>query len=109
MSTESNTAVKEQQKIKEPTKYKIIIHDNPITSFDEVIFILSRCFNKTESQAIEIANQVHVNKKGLCGVYEKEVAESKMEAVGMAKNYLIMNFNHRKSAIAALKFTMEEA
>lgn len=108
MSTQTNVAVAERQKIKEPTKYKVVIHDNPHTSFDEVIFIVSRCFNKTEEEAQQIANKVHLDKKGVCGVYTKEVAESKLDLVDAAKQFLIMNFRHRESAIIALKFTLEE-
>lgn len=108
MSTQSDTAVIERQKIKEPSKYKVVVHDNPYTSFDEVIFILSRCFNKSEDEAQQIANKVHLEKKGICGVYSKEVAESKLDLVDMAKQFLIMNFRHRESAIIALKFTLEE-
>jgi ATP-dependent Clp protease adaptor protein ClpS len=108
MSTQSDTVTIERQKIKEPSKYKVVIHDNPHTSFDEVIFIISRCFNKTEEEAHQVANQVHLEKKGICGVYTKEIAECKLALVDMAKQYLIMNFNHRKGAIEALKFTLEE-
>ena len=108
MSTQTNSVIAEKQKIKEPTKYKVVIHDNPQTSFDEVIFIVSRCFNKTEEEASYIANKVHLEKKGICGIYSKEVAESKLELVDMAKQFLIMNFKHRENAIIALKFTLEE-
>lgn len=108
MSTQSDVAVVERQKFKEPSKYKVVIHDNPYTSFDEVIFIVSRCFNKTEEEAQTIANKVHVDKRGVCGVYHKELAEEKLTLVDMAKQYLIMNFPHRSSAVQALKFTLEE-
>lgn len=108
MSTQTDAIVIEKQKIKEPSKYKVVIHDNPYTSFDEVIFIVSRCFNKTEEEANQIANKVHLEKKGICGVYNKEIAESKLDLVDAAKQFLIMNFRHRESAIIALKFTLEE-
>ena len=108
MSTQSDTAVVERQKLKEPSKYKVVIHDNPHTSFEEVIFIISRCFDKSEQEANQIAHQVHVEKKGICGVYHKEIAEAKLTLVDMAKQYLILNFRHRESAINALKFTLEE-
>ena len=107
-STQSDIAVIERKQIKEPSKYKVIIHDNPKTSFEEVIFIVSRCFDKTEEEAQQIANKVHVEGKGVCGVYTKEVAESKLMLVDMAKQYLMENFKHRAEAIEALKFTLEQ-
>ena len=39
MSTQSDVSVIEKIDLKEPSKYKVIIHDNPITSYEEVIFI----------------------------------------------------------------------
>lgn len=108
MSTQSDTAVIERVKIKEPSNYKVVIHDNPITSFEEVIFIISRCFEKSEEEALQIAHEVNTNKKGVCGVYTKEVAESKLMLVDMAKQYLIQNFRHRAEAVNALKFTLEQ-
>lgn len=108
MSTESDTAIIEKVKIKEPSKYKVIIHDNPITSYEEVIFILSRCFEKNEEEAFQIANKVNTSGKGICGTYTKEIAEAKLSLVGMAKQYLIQMVPYRAQAINELKFTLEK-
>lgn len=111
MSTEiqDDVAVIERQKIKEPTKYNVIIHDNPLTSFEEVIFIISRCFEKSEDEALSVAHKVNNEGRGVCGTYTKEVADSKMLLVEMAKEYLMTNYIHRAQAVQALKFTLEEA
>lgn len=111
MSTkkQENTAIAEQVKLKEPVKINVIIHDNAHTSFEEVIFIVSRCFEKTEKQAEQLAHIVNTEKRGLCGTYTKEVAEAKLAIVDMAKQYLIQNFPTRASEIKILKFTLEEA
>lgn len=108
MSTQDETAVIERVKLKEPAKWKVIAHDNPITSYEEVIFVISRCFEKSEEEALQIAHDVNSNGKGVCGVYTKEVAESKMVLVHLAKQYLIENFVHRAEAVNALKFTLEQ-
>jgi ATP-dependent Clp protease adaptor protein ClpS len=111
MSTQTHetTIVAEKVKIDKPIKYNVIIHDNPLTSFEEVIFIVSRCFEKTEQEAEGIASIVHVEKRGVCGTYDKEIAESKLIIVDLAKQYLINNLPHRATGINALKFTMEQA
>jgi len=96
------------ERFKEPSRYNVIIHDNPVTSFEEVILIVSRVFDKTEDEAGKIAMKVHEEGRGVCGTYEKEIAESKLEAVDLLKTYLINNFPHRAQAIYALKFTLEE-
>lgn len=103
---ESDIAILER--IKEPIKYNVIIHDNPFTSFEEVILIVSRVFDKTEQDAGRIAMRVHEEGKGVCGTYDKEIAESKLEAVDILKRYLVNNFPNRAQAVYALKFTLEE-
>lgn len=108
MSIQSDIMIIEKKEIKEPSKYKVIIHDNPITSFEEVIFIVSRCFDKTEKEAEELAHTVNNTGKGVCGIYSKETAESKLLLVDMAKKYLITNFRHRAAAVAELTFTLEQ-
>lgn len=108
MSTQSDIAVVERVKVKEPSKYKVIIHDNPVTSYEEVIFIVSRCFDKTEEQSLELAHEVNSKGKGVCGIYTKEIADSKLMLVSMAKEYLIKSFPQRAQAVNALKFTLEE-
>lgn len=97
------------ERIKDPTRYNVIIHDNPVTSFEEVILIVSRVFDKTEEEAGKIAMRVHEEGKGVCGSYDKETAELKLESVDLLKSYLITNFPTRAHAIYALKFTLEEA
>lgn len=111
MSTEQqdDIATIERKKIKEPSKYNVIIHDNDITSYEEVIFIISRCFEKSEDESMQIARKVDTEGKGICGTYTKEIAESKLELVDLAKGYLVQNFPHRIQAVSALKFTIEEA
>lgn len=106
---QEEVVVTEKVKLKEPQLYNVIIHDNPITSFEEVIFIVSRCFDKTEKQAHAIAVDVNEKKRGVCGTYSKEIADHKLDTVDIAKQYLMMNYPNRVSAIQALKFTLEEA
>lgn len=111
MSTKinDNISIIEKIKIKEPIKFNVVIHDNPVTSFEEVIFVVSRCFEKTEQEAEKIAAIVHEEKRGVCGTYHKEIAESKLIIVGLAKQYLMNHFPSRATSINALRFTIEEA
>lgn len=111
MSTkiQDDVAVIDKVKIKEPVNYNVIIHDNPLTSFEEVIFVVSRCFEKTEQEAEKIAHIVNNDKRGICGTYTKEIAENKLVIVELAKQHLMVNFPTRAKAIQVLKFTLEKA
>ena len=106
---QENISVKEKIAIKQPKNYNVIAHDNSQTSFEEVIYIISRCFEKTEEEAENVAHKVHLEKRGVCGVYSLEIAENKLVIVSLAKQFLITNYPHRASAISVLKFTIEVA
>ena len=107
--TQSDVAIAERVEVTEHKRYNIFVHNNDVTSYEEVIFIISKVFLKTESESFDIATKVHNEGRGLCGTYDEETANCKLQTVEMAKQYLCENFPHRAQAIAMLKFTKEEA
>lgn len=111
MSTETkgDVSVIEKVNLDKIDKYKVIVHNNDITSYEEVIFIISKVFDKTDEEAYEIAKKVDTEGKGLCGIYDKEVAEAKLVTVQLAKDFLCRDFPQRYTPINALKFTIEAA
>jgi ATP-dependent Clp protease adaptor protein ClpS len=48
---------------------------------DFVVLVLMRFFGHSEQKATEIMWQVHTQGKGVCGIYSKEIAETKMMQV----------------------------
>jgi ATP-dependent Clp protease adaptor protein ClpS len=78
-------AVKERvtpdTKKQEPTLYKVILLNDDYTTMDFVIHVLEDVFQKTPAEAYRIMMQVHLNGRGLAGVYPWEVAETKAETV----------------------------
>ena len=106
--TESDVAVAEKINTEEIPRYNVVVHNNEITSYDEVIFIVAKVFNKSEEEAFAIARLVDTQGKGICGTYEKETAECKLLTVQLAKDYLCGHFPERYEQINALKFTLEE-
>ena len=107
-NTQGDVAVAEKQNLEEVHKYKVVVHNNDITSYDEVMFIITHVFSKSEEEAFAIARLVDTQGKGVCGVYYKEMAEAKLLTVQLAKDYLIREYPHRMTPISALKFTMEQ-
>jgi len=55
--------------------YKVIIHNDPITTFDFVIGILIKFFRKNLHDAKLLAQEVHETGMGLAGIYPLEHAE----------------------------------
>jgi len=71
----------DQQQVKEPKKYKVLLHNDDYTTMDFVVEILIRVFRKNEAQATVIMLSVHNQGFGVCGVYTAEVAETKVDLV----------------------------
>jgi len=79
-------ATKKQQKVKKPSMYNVILHNDDKTSFEFVIGILTYVFHKDIEEAAEITTNVHINGQGVAGTYTQEIAEQKVqETVSLAK------------------------
>ena len=66
---------------KRPPKYKVLLHNDDFTTMEFVVMILKKHFGKTLDEANAIMLKVHHDGVGLCGVYTREVAETKVEKV----------------------------
>jgi ATP-dependent Clp protease adaptor protein ClpS len=80
---QTDGAVQERVKVekKEPTQYKVILLNDDYTTMEFVVLVLESIFQKTPAEAYQIMMHVHVNGRGLAGVYPWEVAETKAETV----------------------------
>lgn len=80
--------IEKQAKIKRPEVYKVFLLNDDYTTMDFVVSILMFIFNKKENDAINIMLQVHNRGKALAGIYIKDIAESKVQAVyALAKSH----------------------
>ena len=72
--------------IREPRRFRVLLHNDDYTTMDFVVHILRRVFHKSEAEALGIMLAVHKQGLGICGVYTAEVAETKVDVVhAMAK------------------------
>jgi ATP-dependent Clp protease adaptor protein ClpS len=74
------TETRKKTKVKKPSKYMVLILNDDYTTWDFVVATLVRIFNKTEQEAHSITENVHHGGEGVCGVYTKEIAESKVSS-----------------------------
>ena len=67
--------------LEEPKKYVVLLLNDDFSTMEFVIEILTKVFRKSfeESEAIMLA--VHNNGKAICGVYTKEIADTKVAQV----------------------------
>jgi ATP-dependent Clp protease adaptor protein ClpS len=75
------SSTKKDEKISTPRLYKVIILNDDYTTMDFVVEILIKIFRKTLEKSNEIMLNVHRKGKGICGMYTREIAETKIETV----------------------------
>lgn len=77
-----------EEKIQHPKMYKVVLHNDDYTPFELVVAILMASFRHDEQTSIQLMMAAHTTGKVICGVYSKDVAETKAtEACNMAKKY----------------------
>jgi ATP-dependent Clp protease adaptor protein ClpS len=68
-------------RLKRPSMYKVLLINDDYTPMDFVVLILERIFNKDRNTATRIMMHVHTRGVGVCGVYTREIAETKLRQV----------------------------
>jgi len=76
-------AVKERvhEKTKEPTLYNVVLFNDDYTPMQFVVDVLEGLFQKSPSEAYHVMMQVHLEGRGIAGVYPWEVAETKVHSL----------------------------
>lgn len=67
--------------LKEPRKYKVVLLNDDYTPMDFVVDVLKHFFHFSEEIAIQIMLQVHYQGRGVCGVFTRDIAETKVVLV----------------------------
>ena len=77
-----DTIVKESQvKPKLPKNYKVILLNDDYTPMEFVVEVLQIFFGMTGDKATQIMLAVHRTGKGTCGIYARDIAETKSAQV----------------------------
>jgi ATP-dependent Clp protease adaptor protein ClpS len=72
----------ERQRIKPPPLYKVMLLNDDYTPMDFVIVVLERFFRMNREQATVVMLKVHRHGRGVCGVFPRDLATTKVEQVG---------------------------
>jgi len=75
-------AVQEAEpKLKRPPLYKVVLLNDDFTPMDFVVEVLKYFFSMSEEKATQVMLHVHTKGIGVCGVFSKDVAETKVRLV----------------------------
>ena len=73
--------VRQEQKLKPPPMYQVLLMNDDYTPMEFVVAIIQEYFNKDRETATQIMLAVHRDGKGVCGVYPKDIALTKVDLV----------------------------
>jgi len=84
--TQSQTGVgfeveESRPKVKQPRMYKVVLVNDDYTPMEFVVYILENFFRMNREKATRIMLHVHTRGKGICGVFTREIAETKVAQV----------------------------
>ena len=69
------------QKTQPPQMYQVVMLNDDYTPMEFVIVVLQEFFSKDRETATQIVLKIHLDGKGVCGVYSRDVAATKVEQV----------------------------
>jgi len=79
---ESDLSVREAEPaLKPPPLYKVLLLNDDYTPMDFVVEILESFFHLDRERATQIMLHVHTRGVGVCGVYTRDIAETKVAQV----------------------------
>ena len=74
--------------IKEPPLYRVVLINDDYTPMEFVVNVLESIFGMERTRATQVMLEVHTRGKGVCGVYNFEIAETKVaQVMGLAQQH----------------------
>jgi len=68
-------------KVDEPPLYRVVLINDDYTPMEFVVDILESIFSMERTRATQVMLEVHTKGKGICGVFNFEIAETKVAQV----------------------------
>lgn len=78
---DTNLLEAQHAKAEPPKLYKVMLLNDDYTPMEFVITVLQRFFSLDTEQATRIMLKVHTEGRGVCGVFPRDIAATKVEQV----------------------------
>ena len=69
------------QRTKPPQMFQVVMLNDDFTPMEFVVLVLQEFFAKDRESATQIMLKIHLDGKGVCGVYSRDVAATKVDQV----------------------------
>ena len=69
------------QRTDPPRMYQVVMLNDDYTPMEFVVVVLQEFFNKDREAATQIMLKIHLDGKGICGVFSRDVAATKVDQV----------------------------
>ena len=69
------------QRVAPPQMYQVVLLNDDYTPMEFVVIVIQEFFNKDRDTATQIMLKIHLDGKGVCGVFSRDVASSKVDQV----------------------------
>ena len=85
---DGNSVVLERrtQRTKPPQMFQVLMLNDDFTPMEFVVMVLQEFFSKDRESATQIMLKIHLDGKGVCGVFTRDVAATKVDQVLDAAN-----------------------
>ena len=70
-----------KSRVKSPPLFKVILLNDDYTPMEFVVLVLQTFFGMTREKATQVMLKVHREGMGVCGVYPRDIATTKVEQV----------------------------
>lgn len=78
---DAETGLLSRSKTTPPKRYGVYLLNDDYTTMDFVVEVLTEIFMLDEERAVAVMLLVHHEGKGLCGVYTRDIADTKQQQV----------------------------
>jgi ATP-dependent Clp protease adaptor protein ClpS len=81
-ASDGGLAIEEAKpKLKRPPLYRVVLFNDDYTPMEFVVEVLEVFFKMNREQATQVMLTVHTQGKGVCGIYTRDIAETKAAQV----------------------------
>lgn len=80
-SDDSVVLERRTQRVQPPQMYQVVLLNDDFTPMEFVVQVIQEYFSKDRETATQIMLKIHLEGKGVCGVYSRDVASTKVDQV----------------------------